>query len=1204
MPSWNPRANEIFADAIDIGDAAARARFVDQACGGDEEIRQKVEALLRAHLQAGSFLEGPAPQDLQATADHSPRPAAATIYAPSRTDVVGTIIAGRYKLLEEIGSGGMGTVWMAEQREPVKRLVALKLIKPGMDSRAVLARFEAERQALAIMDHPNIAKVLDGGTTEQGRPFFAMELVKGLPITEYCDSRRIAVSQRLELFAQVCNAVQHAHQKGIIHRDIKPSNVLITEHDGQPVPKVIDFGLAKALNASTMLTDRTLHTAFGMVVGTPLYMAPEQVGLNALDVDTRADIYSLGVILYELLTGTTPLEKQRFKEAAWQEVQRLIREEEPPRPSSRLSSQSNTDVSRAGDGTRRVPTTTLASIAAQRHTEPARLTKMIRGDLDWIVLKALEKDRNRRYETANGLAADLRRHIAGEPVLAAPPSPAYRMRKLMRKHRRSAIAATLILTALLAGIIGTTWGLIRAEGQRRIAVVEKKRAEQAQKAEEVQRIESDRRGDALAKSSRRNQLAAYASSTQLAQREWELGNIARVRDLLHEMEPSAGQDDLRGFEWNYLKRQCDATALTLTLPSDLVDPRTRVTRVEFSTDGSRLIAVAHGQLLAWQLPGGQPVTLLRNVTRSIEDARLSPDGRWLAALAIDQPPDQYRALGAEDNKKAFLEIWNLADGIRVHSTELSTAIEGRVAIRPDGRQVAVHVIDVTPAYYVNTVVLVDPSTGLKQRQLYRGSVPGRLFEFLTYSHDGTLLVAPGEEHQATLYDAESGESKGVIDLGNVIVRDGEFSVDDRRVAFADDSGRITIWSVPDGTAVQTLRAGDQNAHCVRFSPDGNDLASLAGSNVRIWDARTGEYRRLIRGASNCLAYGPDGGRIAAAGDASTIRAWDAHAEQGALVHAGEVSSYSVAFSPDGKSVIRDSGLLLDSSTGVDIKTFSHRPQELWTAVTFHPDTERPRLMVSSSAKPDPAGQPLPYNEPGDLVLLDVSTGEELQRVEGIPNASFLRFSPNGRWLAARHFTTKEFVPNSGAATLVDTTTWKTVLSVPEQGHARCNFAFAPDSNRLAVSRLGHVAVLEVPSGRELRRFGDFGVSAGAVAWSPDGRLVAAAPLPEGPSGHVIRIWDAETAGETHVIPLTAGESIQALSFSPDGRRLASAGFDAKIRIWDTESGLELLTLVGHTHWIWGMSFSADGNRIVSSSGDKTVRIWDGSPVVSGTGTPP
>jgi len=429
MSSGPVSAKSVFLNAVEIADADERQAFVVAQCGADEALRREVERLLLHYAAHGSFLESPAAAtDVQA---NTKRPSAHV---------------GRYKLLELIGEGGMGEVWVAEQTEPVKRKVALKVVKPGMDSKSVLARFEAERQALALMDHPNIAKILDGGVTEHGRPFFVMELVKGLPLTEYCDAQRLTVRDRLVVFGQICAAVQHAHQKGIIHRDLKPSNILVTEHDGKPVPKVIDFGLAKALGDATMLTERTIHTALGTVVGTPIYMAPEQVALNALDVDTRTDIYALGVILYELLTGTTPLEKRRLKEAAWDEVRRVIREEEPLKPSLRLSD--------SGDA--------LPSISAQRHTEPAALTKLVRGELDWIVMKALEKDRARRFDTANAMARDIERYLNDEAVESGPPGAVYRMRKFARKHRGVIVGTAAFMIILAAGTGVSLWQAIVA----------------------------------------------------------------------------------------------------------------------------------------------------------------------------------------------------------------------------------------------------------------------------------------------------------------------------------------------------------------------------------------------------------------------------------------------------------------------------------------------------------------------------------------------------------------------------------------------------------------------------------------------------------------------------------------------------------------------------------------------------------------------
>ena len=430
-PEANAKA--IFLAALECESADARSRFIDQACGADAALRRRVEDLLQANRDAGDFLG--CVDEPEATFDE-----------PS-TASAGTVI-GPYKLLEQIGEGGMGTVWMAQQQEPVKRVVAVKLIKAGMDSKQVIARFEAERQALALMDHPNIARVLDGGTTKiepggvsPGRPYFVMDLVKGVPITKYCDEHRLTPRQRLELFIPVCQAVQHAHHKGIIHRDLKPSNVLVALHDGNPVPKIIDFGVAKAAGQS--LTEQTLVTGFGSIIGTLEYMSPEQAELNQLDIDTRSDIYSLGVVLYELLTGSTPLDKKRLKQTPFAEVLRIIREEEPQKPSTRLSNS----------------TDSLPSVSAQRHMEPAKLTKLVRGELDWIVMKALEKDRNRRYETANALAADVQRYLCGEVVQACPPSAWYRLRKFGRRYRAALATAALFALFVLAAASGVGWYL-------------------------------------------------------------------------------------------------------------------------------------------------------------------------------------------------------------------------------------------------------------------------------------------------------------------------------------------------------------------------------------------------------------------------------------------------------------------------------------------------------------------------------------------------------------------------------------------------------------------------------------------------------------------------------------------------------------------------------------------------------------------------
>ncbi len=387
---------------------------------------------------------------------------------------IGAMFAGRYKVREKLGEGGMGTVYVAEQTEPVARRVALKVIKADVSSERLLARFEQERQALALMDHPNIAKIFDAGVTQgepggvsPGSPYFVMELIKGVPITKYCYEAKLTPRQRLELFIPVCQAVQHAHQKGIIHRDLKPSNILVGLYDGRPVPKVIDFGVAKATGPK--LSEHSVYTEVGQIVGTLEYMSPEQAELNNLDIDTRTDVYALGVVLYELLTGTVPLSRKELKAAGMAEMLRIIKEVEPPRPSTRVSSSAN-----------------LASLAACRHTEPAKLTRLFRGDLDWIVMKALEKDRSRRYETANGLALDVQRYLADEPVLSGPPSAGYRLKKFVKRNRGQVLAAAAVLLALVGGILGTTWGLLRASAARDAE------AEQRHEAEEANKLANER----------------------------------------------------------------------------------------------------------------------------------------------------------------------------------------------------------------------------------------------------------------------------------------------------------------------------------------------------------------------------------------------------------------------------------------------------------------------------------------------------------------------------------------------------------------------------------------------------------------------------------------------------------------------------------------------------------------------------------------
>ncbi len=456
-------AKEIFLGALDCASPEDLARYLDAACHGDAALQHRVEELLRAHREAGSFLGGrwtPATQDL------------AIAESP------GALI-GRYKLLQQIGEGGFGVVFMAEQQEPVRRLLALKIIKLGMDTRQVVARFEAERQALAMMDHPNVAKVLDGGATETGRPFFVMELVKGTPITEYCDKNNLSVAKRLDLFAQVCQAVQHAHQKGLIHRDIKPTNVLVSMQDDRPAAKVIDFGVAKAMQAR--LTEKTLFTEFQQLVGTPAYMSPEQAE-GGLDIDTRSDVYSLGVLLYELLAGSPPFDPKELRSKAFAEMQRIIREVEPPMPSTRLGTLNDT----------------LPSVAAQRAIEPRKLAAIVRGELDWIVMRCLEKDRKRRYQTASALADDLQRYLSDQPVEARPATRTYRLKKFIRRNKVGVMAGGTILAALVVGLGAISYFAAVASREARLSQAALIKAEQSRQEADRSRQEAEEVNDFFA----------------------------------------------------------------------------------------------------------------------------------------------------------------------------------------------------------------------------------------------------------------------------------------------------------------------------------------------------------------------------------------------------------------------------------------------------------------------------------------------------------------------------------------------------------------------------------------------------------------------------------------------------------------------------------------------------------------------------------
>jgi WD40 repeat protein/serine/threonine protein kinase len=1084
-----------------------RAAYLDQACGSNYELRREVESLLEAHDQPGSFLES----------RHARLPG--TVDEPSVTEKPGTVI-GPYKLLQQIGEGGMGLVFMAEQQEPVRRKVALKIIKPGMDSQQVIARFEAERQALALMDHQNIARVLDANTTESGRPYFVMELVHGVPITQFCDDHQLTPRQRLALFVPVCQAIQHAHQKGIIHRDVKPSNVLVTMYDDEPVPKVIDFGVAKAIEQR--LTERTLFTQFGALVGTFEYMSPEQAEMNALGVDTRSDIYALGVLLYELLTGTTPLERQRLREAALGELVRLIKEEEAPRPSVRLSTSDN-----------------LPKIAAARKTEPARLSKLVQGEIDWIVMKCLEKDRARRYDTASGLARDVERYLADEPVEACPPSARYRLRKFARKYQKALATAAAFAVLLVAGLVLSTLLAVWATSAEREANRERMASDAARREALDAKAEADRQRDEL-------RVAAYVSGIVLAQRAWEENKVVRARELFKELPREVAGRDLRGFEWYYLSRLCHSEEQTLASPVGLC------CSVAFSPDGQRLVAASRDYTVGiWDCATGKELVTLRGLTETqVASVAFSPDGRRVAAGSYDK----------------LVKVWDSATGKELLDLKGDDGGGRSGVVHPDGRRLVAFSPDGRRLVTATDEVKIwDSATG-KELLSFRRPGPGPGGRNVAFSPDGRRLVTGGRE--AKVWDSTTGKELVTLKGHAAGVGGVAFSPDGRRVASGSDDHTVKIWDSATGKELLTLEGHTSAFNCVAFSPDGQRLA--AGSDdrtVKIWDSATGKERFALKGHAGWVvgvAFSPDGQRLASVSDDFTVKLWDVGASKERFSfkgHDGRVTS--VAFSPDGQRLASggSDGMVKtwDSATGK--QRFAVKGHASWvTSMAFSPDGQR---LVSMGSD-------------GTVKTWDSATGKELISLKGYGS---VRFSPDGRRLAA--------VSEDQTLRFLDSVSGKELFALGGRTEKVTSVTFSPDGRRLALTSNGAVRIWDSATGKQLvalEGYTDGGV--GSMAFSPDGKRLAAAVRSQ------VRIWDTATGEELYLLRGHA-DWVTSVAFSPDGKRLASAS-SGDVKIWDSATGKELISLDGGASWVRMVTFSPDGKRLASANDDGFIHLCETS----------
>lgn len=1167
----------IFSAALELLPGEARAEYLVKACGGNVALHAKVQELLAAEAAMGSFLDQPAVASPQV--NQSNRESDATFKYLPNEHKPGQLI-GRYKLLQQIGEGGFGVVFMAEQTEPVRRQVALKVIKPGMDSQEVIARFEAERQALALMDHTNIARVFDAGTTASGRPYFVMELVKGLPITEYCDEYKLDTCARLRLFIPVCQAVQHAHQKGVIHRDLKPMNVLVTLFDGTPVPKVIDFGIAKA--TSQKLTEKTLFTAFGQCIGTPQYMSPEQSALSALDIDTRADIYALGATLYELLSGSPPFDPERLRSAGFAEMLRIIREEEPDLPSRRLSTLGNA----------------ATNIAQRRQTLPEPLGRSLRGDLDWIVMKAIEKDRNRRYGTPGDLAADIQRHLNLEPIQARPIAA---WNRHWRWCRRNPVVASLVATLLLvfvAGFMGVVYQWRRAEIAVERETLEREEAErqrilagtQADLAQ--QRAEESRQAALVAdQQAEKASTYLYAAQMNLAQRAWDGGQVAEVSGLLNETKPVSGQKDRRSFEWYYLTRLCDSHLASFSMGSfgvgDLAySPdgqllaaasyrlvkvwsvrdqkqlhafamRGHAQCVAFSPDSSQLISAdGTGNLeyetaiKLWDLQSSEKRTVAR-CTGGISQLIFSPDGEFVAG-AITFSPITVIVSKEDELRSGEIKVWRVNNGDELYtigftlpklddrSKVYARATEApavNLAFSPDGSRLA----GVTG---FGRVMIWDAKNGTELMNLNGGG------SFVAFSSEGQTIISG---------DMSWKVSDGIV-VSQVPGNAAWKAIEGKRAAAVNGS-IVTVSDVESHNTIATLRLRGANAPHVAISPDGWRIATSRSREITTWDAQGSQETLTLRHPVsrrtplettpdvNAVTISADGQRIATAVGGNKpfspakVYIWDRIIGQ-PLIELSEDATHctKLTFSRDGRllaaSFFGEGTVIWDSRSGELLHRFPHEGHD----AALSPDG---RTIATTGQK----------DRKATIHLRDTSTGE----VTGQPDID---------WYSVDHLA---FHPDGKQIALCGRRVWE------QPGHWK-------ESDVIAIYDVNEGRVILTQSG-PLQ-------SVTCIQYRPDGEMLAVA------SHKAVHALHPHTLEEI----ATLNEGATNVAFSPDGRRLLTNSIGT-LRVRDVESWQEVLRLQSSGS---GLAFDAIGQFLVTGgrssdvnrdiSGTALASVWDLRPV--------
>jgi WD40 repeat protein/serine/threonine protein kinase len=1100
----------IFTGALERDDPHERQAFLDEACGHDAVLRARIERLLRLHDRTDGFLQVPAGR----VAD-GPR--------PSEMEEVGTSI-GPYRLREKIGEGGFGVVYVAEQSAPIRRKVALKVIKPGMDSKQVVARFEAERQALALMDHPNIAKILDGGATSGGRPYFVMELVKGIPITDYCDRQRLSARERLELFLPVCQAIQHAHHKGIIHRDVKPSNVLVTLHDGRPVPKVIDFGVAKAL--AQRLTDETVYTSFAQVLGTPLYMSPEQAALSGDEIDTRTDVYALGVLLYELLTGTTPFDRERLRTAGFDEMRRIIREEEPPTPSARLST--------LGGGER-------DCLAEGRSCESRKLAHFFRGELDWVVMKALEKDRNRRYDSAGAFAADVRRYLDDEPVQACPPSALYVLGKFARRHRGLLTVALLLATTLIAGTAVSVWQAVRARDAKHQAQV------QATEALEAAGRERQAREDADAERDRARHLL-YAGDMLLAGEAWRGNDVTRMRELLDGHKPGPGEtDDFRGFVWHFLWKQTGIASRVL------VQGDSAAYYVCFSPDGQVLATAGEDAVI--RLFDGKtfaPVGEILTGQEEVNGLAFTPDSRTLASAGDD----------------GTLALWNLTTRQKIRSISAFSDLAFQVAFSSDGKVLASCGRD-------PIIRLWDPATGRSRGKL---EYHDKAVEAIALSPRG-ILAAASRDQRTSIWDLKTqAKIRHILNPGRGAVPAVAFSRTGDRLAQGQLGGLLTLIDVGDEVVVTGRQMVPDGVQSLAFAPAGDRLAvgdraggiyllpgDVSEQETGLAPAAAGE-RRLFQwqahqGRVYALTFTPDGQGLVSAGQDGRVVLWDLSERD---------TEHRISEGADGFVFLDDHRLAL-AMPGVPV-------HDLRTGTLRRPPGEDPPscIRIARAVK----AHRLFATDPSRGVLARDEDGGPWAQVWTPPagsRAQDLVVSANGRFLAVE-------VAGEHTLALFDLEAQQSVEQFTGAVVERARFS--PDGRHVAFTVRKDIRIAETASGKVIQTLQGHTTSVKDLAFSPDGRHLASVS-----DDRALKVWDWR-AGRERWSVLAHRNRAAAVAFSPDGHTIVTAGRDNVLRFWRWEVERLVFQLPTDLRSVSQVAFSPDGRRLACGRPGHEIVVYD------------